>query len=183
MCHILKDHKAYLVFSDEIIHHLLKHDPQCIVAVTSLLGEGVLSGKEIDRKKAAEKVFDDEKMRKKLESLLHPRLFEEIDKEYERACKAGKYSYFVVEMPLVQEIGKSGAFDLIVAVLRDENEARKSFEAQGFPDGEYQRRMQWQWPPHKKTVAADVAIDNNGTLLDLKKAVEAWIQKTHLGDQ
>lgn len=165
VCHILKTHGACTLNSDQIVHHLLAKDQKCIDEVISLLGNGILTEGKIDRKNVAEIVFKDSKKLDALEKILHPKLFEMIDQEYERVKEVEKYHCFVVEMPLVQEIEKTKTFDAVVAVYADEETAMRRMK-EGFP---YDKRMSRQWKAKKKAKKADYVIQNNGTLEDLKQ--------------
>ena len=167
-CRILKEHGAYQLNSDDIIHQLLSEDKSSINQVINLLGPSILADGKIDRKKVAELVFSDHQKLKALEDLLHPKLLKVIRQEYKRALEAGGYRFFVVEMPLVQEIGKEKNFDFVIAVLCDENQAKKRC---AFSEKEYMKRMKRQWPIEKKAKFADYTVVNNGSMNELEKHV------------
>ena len=171
VCRILKDYGASTLNSDEVVYQLLEKDPSCIEQVTSLFGSKVTTGKRIDRKKVADIVFNDEKKLKALESLLHPFLLRRINEEFEKVAVEGKDKYFVVELPLVQEIGKEKDFDLIVAVVSDNEQAIKRFIQAGFTKKSFLKRNARQWDPEKKAKYADYVITNLGTVEDLKHKV------------
>src|SRR3990167_10662892 len=84
VCRILEDHGAFQVSSDEIIHQLLSLNTICIKQVTDLIGSEIFKDGKIDRKKVAELVFSSEEKLKALEKILHPLLFEEIEKLYQQ---------------------------------------------------------------------------------------------------
>ncbi len=174
VCHILKKHGAYYLSSDEIIHHLLREDPHTIQEVTALLGPEIIEDGKIDRKKVAEIVFNDPEKLDALEKILHPRLLAKIEEAYnqEEKCKL-----FVVELPLVQEIGKEKDFDLTIAVISDEAEAIKRFVKQGFTEESYKKRMERQWKISDKEKKADYVIHNDGTFEELEKKVLELIKE------
>ncbi|MCB1107631.1 MAG: dephospho-CoA kinase [Chlamydiia bacterium] len=171
VCRILEEHGACALNSDKIIHNLLKSDPACIKQVVKLLGSDVLTDGKIDRKKVADIVFSNREKLKALEAFLHPLLLGQIDKEYKKAVKEGKGKYFVVELPLVQEIGKEDCFDCIIAVVSNENEALKRFTQEGFTEESFRSRSSRQWDTVKKAKFADFVIENYGTVQDLEKNV------------
>ena len=177
ICRILKDHGASTLSSDKIIHQLLASDSSCIEQITSLFGPDVITDKKIDRKKVADIVFNDEEKLKALESLLHPLLLRRIDEEFKRVEAEGKDKYFVVELPLVQEIGKEKDFDLIVAVVSDNDEAMKRFIQAGFSKNSFLKRNARQWDPEKKARHADYVIVNDGTFEDLKQKILEMIKE------
>ena len=167
VCRILQEHGAYQLNSDKIIHQLLSEDRSCIDQVTSLLGPSILVDGKVDRRKIANIVFSNAQQLKALESILHPKLFEEIETQYAIARKA-LYRFFVVEMPLVQEIEKTAYFDTIVTVLCNENLAKKRCV---FSETEYIKRMKRHWLPEKKARYADYKLVNNGSRKELEKNV------------
>ena len=64
---------AATVSSDEIVHHLLRTDPEVRKAIVTRLGEGVLGADgSIDRARVADLVFADRSKLDFLEQLLHP---------------------------------------------------------------------------------------------------------------
>ena len=179
VCRILKDHGVSTLSSDKVIHQLLEEHPSCIEQVISLLGAQVITDHKIDRKKVANIVFNDEEKLKALEALLHPLLLKRIDEEYKTVAEEGKKDYFVVELPLVQEIGKTKDFDLIVAVVSDDDKALKRFTQAGFTEETFHKRNARQWDPEKKAKYADFVIENRGTVEELKENVLELIKEIH----
>lgn len=177
VCRILEDHGAFQVSSDEIIHQLLSFNTICIDQITDLLGSEIIIDGKIDRRKVAELVFSNEEKLRALEKILHPLLFEEIENLYQKIRKLNKYSLFVVEMPLVQEIGKENYFDIIISIISDEKLAKERFQDRGFLSEEYDKRMRWQWSPQKKAKEAHFTVTNNGTLSQLNAEVLCLLKK------
>ena len=165
VCHILKTHGARVLLSDKIVHRLLEEDPECIKRVVQLLGEAVLTDGKIDRKKVAAVVFSNKEKLRSLENILHPKLFAVIDQEYEKEKKEKTASCFVVEMPLVQEIGKAKDFDTIVFVDCSEETAKSRLKE----ELSYDQRMARQWTREKKIKHADYVLENSGTMETLKQ--------------
>jgi len=175
VCRLLKKHGAYQVSADEIIHQLLETNTKCKRDVVSLLGPDILTDEQIDRKKVADLVFSDLEKLTQLENLLHPLLFEEIEKEYQKVKNGNHYICFVVELPLVQEIGKEKAFDLTLAVVCNAHLAKTRHLAAGFSSTEYERRMKRQWNIEKKAEQADFIIVNDGDLSHLETQIKEFI--------
>lgn len=175
VCRLLSEQGAYQVNSDTLIHQFLSDNPSCIKRVVALLGPRILVDERIDRRQVAKIVFTDKAKLAALEAILHPLLFEAIDRLYQQANKNQTATYFVVEMPLVQEIGKASAFDAIVAVLCSEAISKKRWAEAGFSEKNYEERMQRHWPTQKKAAHAHFTITNNGTYEDLKRQIAALI--------
>lgn len=175
VCRLLEEQGAYQVNSDAIIHQLLSDDSTCIEQVTRLLGTDILTHGKIDRKKIADSVFTNDQKLRALESILHPYLLREIERLYSEVNKDQKYTFFVAEIPLIQEIRREKEFDYIVAVTCDEEISKRRWEQAGFSEESYEKRMQRQWPIAKKAKHAHFTLTNNGTREELIKQVTKLI--------
>lgn len=170
VCHLFASRGAYRVSSDTIIHLLYERD-SCVEKVVNLLGTFILTRGKIDRKKVARLVFTNREKLTALEGILHPLLMKEISTLHQRVEKQQECPLFVVEMPLVQEIGQEEWFDGIVSVRCEERIARRRLAKRGFPVGSYSERMQRQWPVERKEEQADWILLNNGTYEELNREV------------
>ncbi len=174
VCRLLEKHGAYRVSADEIIHQLLKTNTKCKREILILLGFDILTNGEIDRQKVASHVFHKPKLLQALENVLHPLLFDVIEKRYQKVKYNKCYTCFVVELPLVQEVGKERAFDFILAINADENLCIQRFCALGFEMDDYINRMKRQWHASEKSKKAHASIWNNGDLKQLERQVEKF---------
>lgn len=172
VCDFLEKHGAYLVSSDKIVHQLLSTDTDCIKQVINLLGSVALTNQELDRKKIANTVFSDAALLRKLEQILHPRVLEEIKKEYEIAKKTPKTKLFVAEVPLLFEAQWEPFFDHTVYI---QSSKEKCIHRSNKTPQEYEKRMQFQLVPEKKQERAEFTIKNEGTLAELKRQVNQLI--------
>jgi dephospho-CoA kinase len=175
VCQILKNLGiAYIIDSDAIVHHLLSPDTPIGKKVIALLGNSVTTGGQFDRKKIAELVFSDAQKLEELEKILHPKVLEEIQKQYQLV--KDKYDLFVVEIPLVYEIKAEGFYDAVIVVLSDVKTCKERLKEKN-PNSaiEYEDRMQRQIPPEEKAKKADYIIVNNGSIAELQKEVKTLI--------
>ncbi len=145
VCEFFRELGAYTVSADAIVHELLKNE---------------------NRSELAKRVFQNPEELKKLEALLHPAVLQRIEELYVAACEAEKYTSFVAEIPLLFEVGWQDKFDIVITVLRDEHEAKKSFA-----HTDYDLRMQRQMKPQEKALKSTYTINNTGSLIDLHQAV------------
>jgi dephospho-CoA kinase len=156
-----------VVSSDEIVHHLLRTDPEVKAAMVERLGEGIVGeDDEIDRRRVAERVFGDRDALAWLEGLLHPRVSAEYLRWREQLAELrSPPPVTVTEVPLLYEVGGDKRFDKVVVITAPEKlrEARANVPLKGrsdrlLPDGEKVKR-------------ADFAYVNTGTLEEL----DAWV--------
>lgn len=173
VCRFFRELGAFVVNADAIVHELLNPDTDLGQQIIQQFGPEILTDGKLSRKMIAEKAFTDPQQLETLEKLLHPAVLHKIEELYEQACHSGKYSSFVVEIPLLFEIEGESFYDCIIAVSSDEATARSRFKQAGFTLEEYDRRMKRQLNPKQKAERAHYQIQNNGTLEDLKKQVFA----------
>ncbi|MGB3635057.1 MAG: dephospho-CoA kinase [Rubrobacteraceae bacterium] len=162
---------AETVSADEIVHDLLSGDSEAIARVAERFGEEVCGEEGIDRKALGQRVFGDPEALQDLEDILHPL----VRKETDRRAVAMEAEVFVVEIPLLFEGGRSGTFDLTVAVTAPEERRRKWSEERGV--GEQQRRAieERQFSGEEKARRADLVVVNDAGLDKLREqAKDLW---------
>ncbi len=167
VCQILEEHGAYLVNADEITHRLLSLDSDCIKRVADLLGSDIFSHDTIDRRKISQIVFSDPHKLAALEDILHPIILSEIEKEFQNLRDKEHFTMFVAEVPLLYEAGWETHFDLVISVISD----IKIAEQRTLSD-DFNKRAKRQFTNDEKCKLADFTINNNGSLLELRKQVD-----------
>lgn len=172
VCKIFKELGAYVVSADEIVHQLLSPGTATGQQIATLFGSDIISGKEFDRKKIAAKVFSQPHLLAALEDLLHPAVFDEIERRYQQVNKEKKQALFIAEIPLLYEASAEGRFDCVVSVNASAEVCKERFvkEKQGSPE-EFDKRMARQIAPQQKADRAHYTIENNGTFEQLKTNV------------
>ena len=157
-------HGAAVISSDEIVHHLLRDDPEVKAAVVERLGQGVLDDSgEIDRKRVGGIVFGDRKQLAWLEQLLHPRVVATYLRwRDELARLPDPPAVCATEVPLLYETGGEARFDAVVAITAAPA-VRTSRTIVGDPTLREQRLI----PDEEKLRRADFAYANDGTLEQL----------------
>lgn len=160
-------HGAAVISSDEIVHQLLRDDPEVKRAVVERFGEEVLGPDgEIDRAKVGQIVFDDRPALAWLEQLLHPRVVARyLSWREDLATLPSPPKVCVTEVPLLYEVGGETRFDKVVVVTASP-EVRISRRIG--PLRERERRL---LPEEEKAKRADFVYVNDGTLADLDEFV------------
>lgn len=181
-CHLFKECGAYTVSADEIVHKLLIPQSDIGKQVIHLLGRDVVREGVFVPGLIGKKVFTDEQKLKSLEAILHPAVLKEIEEQYARAKALKQSPLFIAEIPLLYEIEHADAFDLVIAI-----EAESALCAIRFQKitkhriEEFEKRMRRQLPPKQKRERADITIQNNGSLAELKAQIQTLYQ--HLTQQ
>lgn len=176
VCELLKQLGAYVVSADEIAHQLLLSGTATAQQIIDLLGPDIIHENELDRKKIAAQVFSEPDLLTALEKIIHPAVFNEIERKYSQASREKKHSLFVAEIPLLYEAGKEENFDAIITVDASRELCRKRY---GGSDEEFDKRMTRQILPEHKANKAHYVIQNNGSFEELKNEVKTiYLQLT-----
>lgn len=172
VCQLFQELGACVTSADAIVHKLLDPKTDLGQQVIRALGSDILQHGKIIRQRVAEKVFQDSALLKQMEKILHPAVLESIEESYKKACRKKECSLFVVEIPLLFEIGKEADFDVVVAVIAEEKIAKQRYLASGHTTQEYERRMSRQISPSMKSSRAQYTIVNNGSREELFNQVK-----------
>lgn len=176
-CQFLKELGAYVADADAIVHALLDPNTELGRKVIALLGPQIVQNGAIVRPAVAKAVFSSPEKLKALETLLHPAVFKRIEALYQEASSEGKYTGFVVEVPLLFESGQESFYDAVIAITTDVSLARERFAKRGFAESEYEKRMERQMSQSAKAKRADYVLLNNGSPEDLQRQI-ASLYKT-----
>jgi dephospho-CoA kinase len=161
---------AVTLDSDRMVARLLDEDP-VIREIAKLIGHDVISPDgRVDRRAVARKVFGDETSRRKIEALLHPLVFREIDRFTEKI--KDKKCIVIIEVPLLFEGEHQGRFRKVITVYTPEETAVERLVKSGFSREEAIARLKAQLPIETKKARADYTIDNSGTKEETKRQVE-----------
>lgn len=171
VCRFFQELGAYVVNADAIAHQLLCPDTDLGQQIVREFGHEIIVNGQISRKMLADRTFKNPEKLERLEGLLHPAVRQKIEELYEAACNEGLHSSFVVEVPLLFEVGSEANYDVVIAVLSSEVHAKLRFEQAGFQKTEYDLRMKRQLKPETKAAKAHFIISNNGSLEELRNEV------------
>ena len=160
-------HGAAVISSDEIVHELLRGDPEVKAAVLERFGESVLGENgEIDRGKVGKVVFSDRPALRWLEQLLHPRVVARyLGWREDLGALPDPPAVCVTEVPLLYEVGGEPRFDKVLVVSASP-EARVSRRI-----GPMREREQRLVPEEEKLKRADFVYVNDGSFADLDQFV------------
>jgi dephospho-CoA kinase len=155
-------HGAAVISSDEIVHELLRTDPEVKAAISARWPQVVEAGGEIDRESISDVVFTDPAELAWLERLLHPRVISTYLRwRRDLARLPDPPAVCVTEVPLLYEVGGDSRFDAVVVVTAapEVRVSRLVRPVQG-----RERRL---IPDDEKMRRADFAYVNDGTLEEL----------------
>lgn len=168
---ILQELGADVIDADRVAHEVMAPGGAAYEAVVKAFGSDILTRDgHIDRARLARIVFGDPDALKRLESIVHPAVFEEIKRRIEKSDRP----VIALEAIKLLEAGLSITIcDQVWVVLADPQVQMARLKARGMDEEEARRRMAAQMSMEAYRRRADVVIDNSGSLEDLRRQVEA----------
>lgn len=158
---MLRKKGATVIDADQIAHQTLKKSNPVFKKIKALFPEALSRcGRHMDRKTIAEKIFSSPGKRERLEALIHPYVFKQIQKK----TVASKKRIVIAEVPLLFETGFDRGCDRTLAVTCRRPVRIARLLAKGFSRGEIASREKAQMKESLKTKKADFVIDNSGSL-------------------
>jgi dephospho-CoA kinase len=153
---------ALTINSDEIVGSLLK-ERDALEKIKGLLGREVfLENGSLNTKSVADVIFHNDSLRRSLEDILHPLVFERINLFLDGIGDGDQI--IVIEIPLLFERKYEGRFDKTVTVYAKKETALDRLEKQGISREEALLRLKAQLSVEEKIRRSDFVIDNNGTI-------------------
>ncbi|MGA3301464.1 MAG: dephospho-CoA kinase [Candidatus Acidiferrales bacterium] len=175
---MLRDLDCPVLAADALGHELLEPGQTAYAEVVREFGIDILdSYGNVDRTALGEIVFADEERREKLNSILHPRIREIIEKWFAALDQPGGPELAIVEAALIIEAGFNQNLDkLIVCWCRRAQQVERLLE-RGLTEEQALQRIAAQMPMEEKRSLADETIDCSGTLEETERAVEVVVKR------
>lgn len=167
---LFKEFGAITISTDEIVKLLLK-EKDALKKIENLLGREVFLGNgSLNTKRVADVIFHNDNLRRSLEDILHPLVFERINQMLDEIGDGEKL--IVIEIPLLFERGYEGRFNKTVTVYAKKETAIDRLEKQGITRKDALLRLKSQLSGEEKVSRSDFVIDNNGTVEEAMRQVE-----------
>lgn len=161
-----------VISCDDIVHRLLIKKA-VIDKLKRTFGRDIIKQGYVDRAILGKKVFSDTRERKKLEKILHPMVFREINKKILDSKKRG--GIIAVEIPLLFETQSERLVDKIVLVKASRQTILKRLKGR-YSRKEILERWNAQIPLKEKEKKSDYIINNSGEYSETFKEVQNLIK-------
>ena len=171
VCNLLKLHGFLIIDADKIAHKLLDENSE---KIEQLFGKQYVENGKVLRKELGKIIFSNEENKLKLEALLHPLIFEKIEKEAKLFEEQNKP--YIVDIPLFFEkmhypISKSSVIytpkDLQIKRLQNRDNISKE---------EAMLKISNQMDIEEKKSLGTYIIDNSKDLKHLQQEIEVFLE-------
>jgi len=153
-----------LIDADNIAHEMLDFHQDKIV---DLFGSDYVKDGRVDRKSLGTLIFSNAKEKLRLEELLHPLIYEEIEKQANEQEKLQKP--YLIDIPLFFESKRYLIKKSIVVYTPKEKQLARLIERDGSTQEEAQKRIDSQLDIEEKKQLATYIVDNSQDLKHLQQ--------------
>jgi dephospho-CoA kinase len=166
----LAEQGAVIIDSDVLAREVVAPGTEGLAEVVAAFGPSVLDDAgALDRPALGRTVFGDDDARRRLESIIHPRV---RARAAELVAAAPPDAVVVNDVPLLVEKGYQFPLVIVVQAPLDDRLERLARD-RGMSRAEAESRIAAQATDEQRRAVADVVIDNDGTLDDLRARVDA----------
>lgn len=170
----LASYGAVVVDADRLAREVVEPGTPGLAEVVEAFGPEVLrEDGSLDRERLGEIVFADQGKRARLNAIVHPRVGARAA-ELQESAPAD--AIVVYDVPLLVENDLAAAYDVVVVVDAPlDTQAERLTRLRGMPEEQARARIAAQASRERRLAAADVVIDNSGTIERLEAQVrELW---------
>jgi dephospho-CoA kinase len=164
--------------ADRIAHQVIEPGQPAYAEVIAKFGKEILDADQfINRGRLGAIVFNDREKLDQLNAILHPRVEEEMIKQFAQLERAGKYKAAFVAAALIFEANLHKRLDgVVVAWCMSEQQLARLID-RGLSEAEARKRIALQMPVQEKLALATDKIDCSDSLKETRRQVEALATK------
>jgi dephospho-CoA kinase len=173
---MLAERGAVVIDADVLARDAVELGTPGYEAVVRRFGDGVVrADRSLDRPALAAIVFSDEEARRDLEAIVHPEVGRAIAEVV--AANVGTDHVVVLDSPLLIETGANRDCDVVIVVAAQPETQIARLVARGVDEADARARLATQMPLADKAALADVVLDNEGAIDELRDQVDRlWVE-------
>ncbi|OGP30359.1 MAG: dephospho-CoA kinase [Deltaproteobacteria bacterium GWA2_57_13] len=175
---MLRELGAKVIDADQLAREIVQPGQEAWKEIVEAFGKEILrQDQSINREKLRRIVFQDEKARKRLEAITHPRIRALAQQKMQKLAADGA-AIVIYEAPLLFENRIHLWLHPVILVACDRiTQEQRLQQRDGLNEDEIQQHLNAQMSLDQKRRLADIIIENSGSLEALKKRVrEVWEQ-------
>ncbi len=179
---MLKELGAFVIDCDKTARDVVAPGTRGLAKIEAAFGkDAVAADGSMDRVYIGDLVFRNPEMKKRLENILFPLIFEAMDAELLRLERAGATPVVFLDMPLLYEVKYDSYVDEVWLVyVPFEVQLSRLMKRNGYTKEEALLRIHSQISVDKKKSLAQQVIDNSGTLEDTKEQVRSLWERLQM---
>ena len=164
---------APIIDADKVGHAIYAPDGPAYRDVIAAFGSEILaSDGTIDRRKLGPIVFADAGALKRLNSIVHPKMFSRMGEMIEHLRAGGERNPIVVEAAILIEANWQALFDEIWLVIASKEQVVERIERdRGLKPEQTKARIRAQLSDEERQKHSTLLITNNGTIDELREKV------------
>lgn len=168
---ILKSLGAYIIDADLIARELVKPGLPAWNEIVERFGRKILlEDGSINRRLLGSIIFKDPVKRERLNSILHPKIFEEAERRRRDIEKEDPDAIVIFDVALLIETEAYEFVDAVILVYTSEDQQiKRLMERDGLTRGGAYERIRAQMPAEDKKKYADYIIDTSKSPEDVKR--------------
>jgi dephospho-CoA kinase len=173
---------AAVIDADQVAREVVRPGQEAWEGVVEAFGRDILTPeKEIDRPKLARMVFNDPHLRKRLESILHPRIHQTMDQRRWELVRSQRHGLILMDIPLLFETNQQERFtEIIVVYIPEELQLQRLMQRDNIPPEAARTRLDAQISIEIKRHMATQLIDNSGARAQTRTQVKKIYQQFKL---
>ena len=173
VCDMFKARGAYIVDTDRIARDVVEPGKPGWREVVDYFGNDILSADgTLDRKKLGTIVFNSSAKRHILESILHPKILAEKDRNIKEISEKDHRAIIIVDIPLLIELNRQNSVDAVVVVyVSSQVQVNRLARRDDLGLEDARSRIGSQIPIDEKVQYAHFVIHNDGTV---QKTERRW---------
>lgn len=179
---MLKELGAFVIDCDKTARDVVAPGTRGLAKIEAAFGkDAVAADGSMDRVYIGDLVFRNPGMKKRLENILFPLIFEALDEELLRLEREGATPVVFLDMPLLYEVKYDSYVDEVWLVyVPFEVQLSRLMKRNGYTKEEALLRIHSQISVDKKKSLAQQVIDNSGTLEDTKEQVRSLWERLQM---
>ena len=174
---ILSELGAKIIDADKVGHQIYLPETEAWQDIIDTFGKDLLlPDRTIDRPKLGGIVFNDKEALKKLNQIVHPRMYKNFEEEIEtNKKKTGDKGVVVLDAAILIEANWLPLVNNVWVVVADQDTVIDRLCAKGFTEEHARSRISSQLSDEERRAYADVVIENDSDISRLRERVhEAW---------
>ena len=185
VANFFEDLGAVIIDFDIIARQVVEPGTPCFREIVEVFGQKIVDRDgHLDRKRLSGIVFEDERKRKKLEGIIHPRIFDIFISRTNEITEKDPDAIIQAVIPLLFEVGlKHLVHKTLVVYISRERQIERLIKRDKITRDHAANILNAQLPIDEKAGMADFVINNENSLDQTRSQVaELWKKLKHIQD-